>query len=75
MKSILKLRSLLKLALIAIIMTIPSKSKAQQLKPNDSGYAPANGIQVYYEVYGEGKPIILTRCLPHYRDELGTTNT
>jgi pimeloyl-ACP methyl ester carboxylesterase len=24
-----------------------------------SGYAPVNGIKVYYEVYGEGKPIIL----------------
>ena len=32
---------------------------AQQMKPNDSGYAPVNGIKVYYEVYGEGKPIVL----------------
>lgn len=30
-----------------------------QLKPADSGYAPVNGIKVYYEVYGEGQPIIL----------------
>src|SRR6185312_6481228 len=27
--------------------------------PSNSGYAPVNGIKVYYEVYGEGKPIIL----------------
>ena len=31
----------------------------QQVKPSDSGYAPVNGIKVYYEVYGEGAPIIL----------------
>lgn len=34
-------------------------SNGQQVKPKDSGYAPVNGIKVYYEVYGEGKPIIL----------------
>ncbi|MBS1490238.1 MAG: alpha/beta hydrolase [Bacteroidetes bacterium] len=31
----------------------------QQVKPTDRGYAPVNGIQVYYEVYGKGTPIIL----------------
>ena len=35
------------------------KSNGQQIKPMKSGYAPVNGIQVYYEVYGEGKPLIL----------------
>lgn len=40
-------------------MTAASTSNAQQIKPAASGYAPANGIQVYYEVYGEGKPIVL----------------
>ncbi|WP_225860055.1 MULTISPECIES: alpha/beta fold hydrolase [Chitinophaga] len=40
-------------------MTTASLSNAQQIKPNSSGYAPANGTKVYYEVYGEGKPIIL----------------
>ena len=29
-----------------------------QQKPT-TGYAPVNGIKVYYEVYGEGKPIVL----------------
>ena len=32
---------------------------AQQNKPVESGYAPVNGIKVYYEVYGEGRPIVL----------------
>ena len=40
-------------------MTVASQSNAQQIKPTNSGYAPANGIKVYYEVYGDGKPIVL----------------
>lgn len=30
-----------------------------QTKPLESGYAPVNGIKVYYEVYGEGRPLVL----------------
>jgi pimeloyl-ACP methyl ester carboxylesterase len=45
--------------LIAIIMSTASQSNAQQGKPVSSGYAPVNGISVYYEVYGEGRPIVL----------------
>lgn len=44
--------------LIAIIF-MTSSASGQQLKPSGSGYAPVNGIKVYYEVYGEGKPLIL----------------
>jgi len=43
----------------AILVATASRSTAQQLKPSASGYAPVNGIKVYYEVYGEGKPLIL----------------
>ncbi|SIN76789.1 alpha/beta fold hydrolase [Chitinophaga niabensis] len=32
---------------------------SQPLKPTDSGYADVNGLKLYYEVYGEGKPIVL----------------
>lgn len=35
-----------------------SQSNAQ-IKPSGSGYAPVNGIKVYYEVYGDGTPIVL----------------
>jgi pimeloyl-ACP methyl ester carboxylesterase len=31
----------------------------QSIKPSDSGYANVNGLKMYYEVYGEGKPIVL----------------
>lgn len=31
----------------------------QPLKPSESGYADVNGLHMYYEVYGEGKPLVL----------------
>ncbi|WP_460474482.1 alpha/beta fold hydrolase [Emticicia fontis] len=60
MKNLFKTHNLSQsLLLIAIVMATASLSNAQQLKPTSSGYAPANGTKVYYEVYGEGKPIVL----------------
>jgi len=60
MKISLKTRNPLKsILLVAIIMFAASRSNGQQIKPSDSGYVPVNGIKVYYEVYGEGKPIVL----------------
>jgi pimeloyl-ACP methyl ester carboxylesterase len=31
----------------------------QTIKPDNSGYAEVNGLKMYYEVYGKGKPIVL----------------
>jgi pimeloyl-ACP methyl ester carboxylesterase len=31
----------------------------QTAKPAESGYADVNGLKLYYEVYGSGKPIVL----------------
>ena len=60
MKNLFKTRNTLQsILLMAIIMFTAFQSKGQQLKPAASGYAPANGLKVYYEVYGEGKPIVL----------------
>lgn len=59
MKNLFCKRNLIQLFLITIVMATASISNAQQLKPTASGYAPANGTEVYYEVYGEGKPIVL----------------
>ncbi|GAB3914514.1 alpha/beta hydrolase [Mucilaginibacter boryungensis] len=39
-------------------MFIASQSNGQQIR-SSSGYAPVNGLKVYYEVYGEGKPVVL----------------
>lgn len=30
-----------------------------RIKPGESGYADVNGLKMYYEVYGKGKPIVL----------------
>src|SRR6478735_4920886 len=59
MKNLLKTNSLKSILLIAIIISTAFQSSGQQIKPSNSGYAPVNGIKVYYEVYGEGKPIVL----------------
>ncbi|WP_413670690.1 alpha/beta fold hydrolase [Mucilaginibacter sp. Mucisp86] len=45
--------------IIAMLFFTILQCNGQQLKPAASGYAPVNGIKVYYEVYGEGKPIVL----------------
>ena len=49
----------LKPILFVAIMFVASTLNGQQIKPSNSGYAPVNGIKVYYEVYGEGRPIVL----------------
>ena len=59
MKNFLKTNSLKSILLIAITVTAALQSNAQQIKPSASGYAPVNGIKVYYEEYGEGRPIVL----------------
>src|SRR5690348_8521677 len=60
MKNILLNPFLFKLlSVITILFCSLSYSYGQRTKPGSSGYAPVNGIKVYYEVYGEGAPIIL----------------
>ncbi len=45
--------------IIVILFFMVFRSNGQKSKPSDSGYVLVNGIKVYYEVYGEGKPIVL----------------
>lgn len=58
-------RTLLAAATLAsLVITLPStvQSQEQQMQnptPTKSGYAPVNGVEVYYAVYGEGSPIVL----------------
>jgi len=49
----------MKRLLIAMLFFTVFQSNGQQRKPSDSGYAPVNGIKVYYEVYGKGRPLVL----------------
>ena len=60
MKRVFKGYKVLKpVLIIALFFLAAIQSNGQQSKPSDSGYVPVNGIKVYYEVYGEGKPIVL----------------
>jgi pimeloyl-ACP methyl ester carboxylesterase len=34
-------------------------ARSQNIKPAESGYVDVNGLKMYYEVYGQGKPIVL----------------
>lgn len=55
MKNLFKFSALL---VLTVFLTV-TKVYGQKIKPSESGYAPANRIKVYYEVYGKGKPIVL----------------
>ena len=60
MKNLFNTRNILKALLItSIIMVTGSQANGQQGKPTSTGYASVNDIKVYYEVYGEGRPIVL----------------
>jgi len=59
MKKLLKSCHQLKSILLIAILFAAFSSNGQQIKPSSSGYAPVNGIKVYYEVYGEGRPLVL----------------
>ncbi|RBL89283.1 alpha/beta hydrolase [Chitinophaga flava] len=60
MKNLFKTYDFLQLIiLISIVMSTTFQSYGQDIKPSENGYAPVNGIKVYYEVYGEGQPIVL----------------
>lgn len=48
-----------KILLIALLLFTVFQVNGQKTKPTESGYAPVNGIKVYYEVYGQGMPIVL----------------
>ena len=45
--------------IISMLFFAVFQSNGQQTKPADSGYVSVNGIKVYYEVYGQGRPIVL----------------
>ncbi|HVU99581.1 MAG TPA: alpha/beta hydrolase [Puia sp.] len=58
-KEIKKSKAQKLLAVVGVILICALRLNAQTIKPNVSGYAPVNGIKVYYEIYGEGRPIVL----------------
>src|ERR1700733_14086769 len=47
-------------ALLLATCLVTTFSNAQSKKMNmQSGYAPVNGLKLYYEIYGEGQPLVL----------------
>src|SRR6476659_7995186 len=59
MKLSLSRRWMLRTALVLATFLAVAQSNAQQIKPSQAGYAPVNGTKIYYEVYGEGRPLVL----------------
>ncbi|MCQ9639393.1 alpha/beta hydrolase [Chryseobacterium sp. WG14] len=60
MKNLFKSSKFIKpLFIMLIIMFTVTTLYGQKLTPSGSGYVPVNGSKIYYEVYGEGKPIVL----------------
>jgi len=51
--------SLKKIPAFIGILCLFSVQSSGQLKPAQSGYAPVDGLKMYYEVYGDGKPLVL----------------
>jgi pimeloyl-ACP methyl ester carboxylesterase len=49
----------MKQVLLIVILFLTVFQSNAQTKAASNGYAAVNGIKVYYEVYGEGKPIVL----------------
>jgi len=41
------------------LITFSQSQTNNPLTPKEKGYAPVNGLKMYYEIYGEGKPIVL----------------
>ncbi len=58
------------LAAILLLLAVPGLAMAEERwqtlpepapmpKPDRSGYAPVNGIRMYYAVFGSGDPVLL----------------
>jgi len=57
-----KMKNLLCLLFSLFTLQTYSQTTEENMKPaakRDSGYAPVNGLKMYYEIYGVGKPLIL----------------
>lgn len=52
-------RSLLILLTIGFMLCLSSSTMAQKPALTAKGYAPVTGTKLYYEVYGQGRPIVL----------------
>jgi pimeloyl-ACP methyl ester carboxylesterase len=58
MKKKIFLSSLL-LAMMCMMQSFAQNSQTSKIEPVKKGYAPVNGLQLYYEIYGQGQPTVL----------------
>jgi hypothetical protein len=49
--------SAITLVLVSVLISVQSFGQPDQ--PASSGLAPVNGVQVFYEIHGQGEPVIL----------------
>lgn len=47
------------LAFALLMIGIQTNAQTVSAHPTTSGYAPVNGLKMYYEIYGEGRPLVL----------------
>lgn len=59
MNNLLKENNLFKVLLPVLFIVLAAPVNGQSVKPSQKGYAPVNGIKIYYEVYGKGRPLVL----------------
>jgi pimeloyl-ACP methyl ester carboxylesterase len=59
MKHLLSDRWMLRTALVLVTFLAVAQSNGQEITPSQAGYAPVNGTKIYYEIYGEGRPLVL----------------
>ncbi len=57
------MKKLLLITLIALLVSVNSNSQSTEIdygnNPNSGHFASVNGIKMYYEIYGEGEPLLL----------------
>src|SRR2546423_2852780 len=44
---------------MALALTAPAPEQTRARYPDDSGYVERDGVNLYYEVYGDGEPTVL----------------
>jgi len=53
-----QLASILVLSTLAVFQAV-AIAQASQVDPIKTGYAPVDGLKLYYEIYGTGRPLVL----------------
>lgn len=47
------------IVVILFVVSLMATAQTREGKTVQSGYAPVNGLKMYYEIHGEGEPLVL----------------